>query len=60
MTGTDALLGRSQTALLTTYRSSGEAVTTPVSLAVGSGHAYFVTAADSGKAKRLPAATRWS
>lgn len=53
MTGTDALLGRSQTALLTTYRSSGEAVTTPVSLAVDSGPAYFVTAADSGKAKRL-------
>lgn len=46
-------LRRSRTALLTTYRRSGEAVATPVSVAVAGGRAYFVTAVDSGKAKRL-------
>ena len=50
---TFATLARSRTALLTTFRRSGQAVTSPVSLAVKDGRAYFVTAADSGKAKRL-------
>jgi len=43
----------SKTALLTTFRPGGEAVGTPLSVAVTGGRAYFVTAADSGKAKRL-------
>jgi PPOX class probable F420-dependent enzyme len=43
----------SKTALLTTYRRGGEAVATPLSIVVAGGKAYFVTAADSGKAKRL-------
>ena len=43
----------SRTALLTTYRRGGEAVATPLSIAVANGRAYFVTAGDSGKAKRL-------
>ncbi|MGH8777074.1 MAG: PPOX class F420-dependent oxidoreductase [Jiangellaceae bacterium] len=46
-------LQRSRTAVLTTFRRSGEPVATPVSIAVGGGRAYFVTAADSGKARRL-------
>jgi PPOX class probable F420-dependent enzyme len=46
-------LESSKTALLSTYRSSGEPVSTPVSIAVRDGKAYFVTAADSGKARRL-------
>lgn len=46
-------LERSSTALLTTFRRSGGGVATPVSVAVTDGHAYFVTAATSGKAKRL-------
>jgi PPOX class probable F420-dependent enzyme len=50
---TFATLARSRTALLTTFRRTGQAVTSPVSLAVKEGRAYFVTAADSGKAKRL-------
>ena len=41
------------TALLTTYRRSGEAVETPLSVAVVGDRAYFVTAVDSGKARRL-------
>ena len=44
---------RSRTALLTTLRRTGQPLTSPVSLAVREGRAYFVTAADSGKAKRL-------
>lgn len=48
-----APLRRSGTALLTTYRRGGEAVATPVSIAHAAGHAYFVTAVGSGKAKRL-------
>ena len=48
-----ATLARSGTALLTTFRRTGQPVTSPVSLAVRKGRAYFVTAADSGKAKRL-------
>ena len=46
-------LESSKTALLSTYRSSGEPVSTPVSIAVTGGKAYFVTASDSGKARRL-------
>lgn len=48
-----APLGRSRTALLTTVRRSGEGVATPVSIALEAERAYFVTAAGSGKAKRL-------
>ena len=43
----------SKTALLTTFRPGGEAVGTPLSIAVNGDKAYFVTATDSGKAKRL-------
>jgi PPOX class probable F420-dependent enzyme len=46
-------LSSSRTALLTTYRRGGEAVGTPLSIAVANGKAYFVTAGDSGKARRL-------
>jgi uncharacterized protein len=48
-----APLEGSTTALLTTYRRGGEAVSTPLSIVVTGGKAYFVTAGDSGKAKRL-------
>ncbi len=51
--GTFAVLAQSSTALLTTFRSSGEAVSTPVSLVLRGDRAYFVTAAGSGKARRL-------
>lgn len=50
---TFAPLTTSGTALLTTFRASGEGVATPVSIALDDERAYFVTAADSGKAKRL-------
>lgn len=43
----------SSTALLTTYRRDGTAVATPVSVALDGDRAYFVSAAGSGKAKRL-------
>ena len=43
----------STTALLTTFRPGGEAVGTPLSIAVNGDKAYFVTASDSGKARRL-------
>ena len=46
-------LSSSRTALLTTYREGGEAVGTPLSIAVANGKVYFVTASDSGKARRL-------
>ena len=46
-------LDGSKTALLTTFRSGGEAVGTPLSIAVSGGKVYFVTATDSGKARRL-------
>jgi hypothetical protein len=46
-------LESSRTALLTTFRPGGEAVGTPLSIAVAGGKAYFVTASDSGKARRL-------
>ena len=42
-----------KTALLTTYRRGGEAVATPLSIAVVGDRAYFVTPADSAKAGRL-------
>ncbi len=48
-----APLERSGTALLTTFRRNGNGATTPVSVALQSGRAYFVTAADSAKARRL-------
>lgn len=48
-----ASLARSHTALLSTFRRSGQPVTSPVSLALIGGSAFFVTAADSGKVKRL-------
>jgi PPOX class probable F420-dependent enzyme len=53
-----APLGGSGTALLTTYRRGGAAVATPVSIAVAAERAYFVTPADSGKAKRLAGCSR--
>jgi PPOX class probable F420-dependent enzyme len=43
----------SSVALLTTFRPGGEPVATPLSVAVVSGRAYFVTPAGSGKARRL-------
>ena len=43
----------SKTALLTTFRPGGEAVGMPLSIVVNGDKAYFVTATDSGKAKRL-------
>jgi len=46
---TFATLARSRTALLTTFRRTGQAVTSPVSLAVKDGRAYFVTAAAAGR-----------
>ena len=46
-------LARSATVLLTTFRTSGRAVTTPVSVTVRGNRAYIVTATDSGKAARL-------
>jgi uncharacterized protein len=46
-------LESSKTALLTTFRRGGEAVGTPLSIGLAGGKAYFVTASDSAKAKRL-------
>lgn len=43
----------SSTALLTTYRRDGTAVPTAVSIVLDDDRAYFVSAAGSGKAKRL-------
>ena len=51
-------LDGSKTALLTTFRDGGEAVGTPLSIAVSGGKAYFVTATDSGKARRLAGTDR--
>jgi uncharacterized protein len=42
-----------KTALLTTYRRGGEAVATPLSVALAGDRAYFVTPVDSGKVRRL-------
>lgn len=52
-TATTPALGRARTALLTTFRTSGEPVATPVSVGSHAGRLHFVTAADSGKARRL-------
>lgn len=54
-TNTEAtsILRRSRTALLTTFRRDGEPVATPVSITLDAASAHFVTAADSGKARRL-------
>ena len=57
-TGALAPVGGSGTALLTTYRRGGAAVATPVSIGVAAERAYFVTPADSGKAKRLAGCNR--
>jgi uncharacterized protein len=46
-------LRRSSTALLTTVRRDGRGVATPVSIVVSGDQAWFATAADSGKARRL-------
>ena len=48
-----ANLAAVSTAMLTTFRRSGRAVSTPVSIVVDGEAVYFVTAVDSGKAKRL-------
>jgi PPOX class probable F420-dependent enzyme len=53
-----APLEGSKTALLTTYRDGGESVGTPLSIALANGKVYFVTASDSGKAKRLATTPR--
>ena len=41
------------TVVLTTYRRDGTGVSTPVSIAIRDGAVHFVTATNSGKAKRL-------
>jgi PPOX class probable F420-dependent enzyme len=41
------------TVVLTTYRRDGTGVSTPVSIAIRGGLVHFVTATNSGKAKRL-------
>ena len=48
-------LQKSRMGLLTTYRRNGEPVATPVSIAARAGGVYFVSAATSGKARRLTA-----
>lgn len=48
-------LAAANTGLLTTFRRSGQPVATPVSITVDGDRVYFVTAVDSGKAKRLAA-----
>lgn len=50
-----APLRASSTALVTTFRSNGQAVATPVSITLDADCAYFVTASDAGKARRLAA-----
>jgi PPOX class probable F420-dependent enzyme len=47
-----------KTALLTTFRDGGEAVGTPLSIALAGDKVYFVTATDSGKARRLAGSAR--
>jgi PPOX class probable F420-dependent enzyme len=46
-------LGKAQCIALTTFRKTGQAVTTPVWFAVGPGVIYVETHADAGKLKRL-------
>lgn len=59
-TASSATLRRPRTALLTTFRRSGDPVSTPVSIALHADSAYFVTAASSGKALRLARCNRVS
>lgn len=51
--GSTRFLRGARVGLLTTYRRNGEPVATPVTIAVRAGAVYFVTAASSGKARRL-------
>src|SRR5215472_7574659 len=51
-------LGKEQCIALTTFRKSGQAVTTPVWFAIGPGTIYIETHADAGKLKRLRHTTR--
>ena len=46
-------LGREQCIALTTFRKTGQAVTTPVWFAISLGTVYVETHADAGKLKRL-------
>ena len=46
-------LGNAQCIALTTYRATGQAVTTPVMFAISDGTIYVGTRADAGKLKRL-------
>ncbi|HEX6541779.1 MAG TPA: PPOX class F420-dependent oxidoreductase [Ktedonobacterales bacterium] len=46
-------LGKAQCIALTTFRKSGQAVTTPVMFAMSRGTIYLSTRADAGKLKRL-------
>jgi PPOX class probable F420-dependent enzyme len=46
-------LGNAQCIALTTYRATGQAVTTPVMFAISQGTLYVGTRADAGKLKRL-------
>lgn len=48
-----APLHRSRTALLTTFRRNGEGVSTPVTVFLNEGKAYFTTWTTTGKVKRL-------
>ena len=63
MTGSEATdtfagLSRSSTALLTTFRTTGEGVPTPVSIALVDRLVYFTTSDRSGKARRLARSDR--
>ncbi|HKT37816.1 MAG TPA: PPOX class F420-dependent oxidoreductase [Ktedonobacterales bacterium] len=51
-------LEKAQCIALTTFRKTGQAVTTPVMFAVGHGTIYVGTRADAGKLKRLRHTTR--
>jgi uncharacterized protein len=51
-------LGKAQCIALTTFRRTGQAVTTPVWFAVSFGVIYVETHADAGKLKRLRHTTR--
>ena len=45
--------GKGHTTLLTSFRRNGKGVTTPVGTVASNGKLYFMTAADTWKAKRL-------
>jgi uncharacterized protein len=53
-----AALDGSKMALLTTFRPGGEAVGTPLTIALAGGRCYFVTPGDSGKVQRLAHTSR--